>query len=179
MRNKMIMAALAVLFSAPRADRVLAQASADQAVPVGTICEASLRLGEGYVTDIESVEARIAVLEVVRGAKAWDMVKAADPSNKPPDSGMEYVAVRVRFEYAAKQGRDQSYGLRDEQFASVSETGKPYGRPSVAPPKPALSGRLYPGDTLEGWIVLLVSADDLKPLMTFGHNYDRLWFRLY
>jgi hypothetical protein len=179
MRHKIIMVALAVFSLTACTDAPAAQASADEAVAIGTVCEASISIGEGYVTDIESVEARIAVLEVLRGEKAWETVKAADASNRPPDPGMEYVAVRVRFEYAAQDGRDQSYGIRDEQFASVSGAGKPYERPSVVPPAPALNGRLYPGDSLEGWIVLSVSVDDPRPLMTFGNNYNRIWFRLY
>jgi hypothetical protein len=46
-------------------------------------------------------------------------------------------------------------------------------------PKPELSGMLYPGDSLEGWIVFLVAIDDKTPLMTFGNNYNRAWFKLY
>ena len=179
MRYRIIMVALAVFSLSACTEAPAAQASADEAVPIGAVCEASIRIGEGYVTDIESVDARIAVLEVMRGEKAWETVKAADPSNRPPDPGMEYVVVRIRFEYEAQAGRDQSYGIRDEQFAAVSGEGKPYERPSAAPPAPALNGRLYPGDSLEGWIVLSVSVHDSKPLMTFGNNYNRIWFRLY
>jgi hypothetical protein len=139
-----------------------------------------IAIGEGYVTSTESFEARLTVLEVARGEKAWDLVKTASPSNRPPEPGMEYICVRIRFEFGAKGDTgDLSYGVRDEQFASLSDGGRQYERPSVVRPKPELSGRLYPGDSLEGWIVLLVSAEDKRPLMTFGNNYYRIWFKLY
>jgi len=57
--------------------------------------------------------------------------------------------------------------------------GRQYQRPSIVIPKPELRGRLYQGDSLEGWIVLLVSMGDKKPLMSFGNNYSRVWFKLY
>ncbi len=179
MRRMTVVVILAGIALIPRANALRAQASADEAVAIGTVCKAGIVIGEGYATESISVEAAVTVLEVVRGEKAWEMVRSADPSNKPPAGGMEYVAVRVRFEYGHQGGRDPSYGVRLEQFASVSETGKQYERPSTAPPKPVLNGRLYPGESLEGWIVLLVSADDAKPRMTFGNNYNRVWFRLY
>jgi hypothetical protein len=153
---------------------------APEACNPGVVCKAKITIGEGYVTGTETVEAVITVLEIVRGAKAWDLVKAASPSNQYPDAGMEYVAARIKFVFGSKGGSgDLSYGIRDEQFTLVSESGRQYERPSMVLPKPELSGRLYPGDSLEGWIILLVSIDDKKPLMSFGNNYNRVWFKLY
>jgi hypothetical protein len=153
---------------------------APDACNLGVACKASITIGEGYVTGTENVESVITVLEIVRGEKAWDMVKTASPSNKYPDAGMEYVAVRIKFAFGSKgSSGDLSYGIRDEQFALVSESGRQYERPSIVLPKPELSGRLYPGDSLEGWIVLLASTGDKKPLMSFGNNYNRAWFKLY
>jgi hypothetical protein len=154
--------------------------SAAEACAIGTACKAKIVLGEGYVTSTENVEAEITVLEIVRGEKAWDLVKAASPSNKPPGAGMEYIGVRIRFEFGEEGGAgDQSFGVRDEQFAAVSENGRQYERPTIVQPKPELVGRLYPGDSIEGYLVFLVSIGDGKPVMSFGNNYNRVWFRLY
>jgi hypothetical protein len=165
---------------------VLAMSANSQSPPMpeacnrGVACKANITIGEGYVTGTEIVESVITVLEVVRGEKAWDLVKTASPSNKYPDAGMEYVAARIRFVFGAKGDLgDLSYGIRDEQFALVSESGRQYERPSIVLPKPELNGRLYLGDSLEGWIVLLASMDDKRPLMSFGNNYNRVWFKLY
>jgi hypothetical protein len=146
----------------------------------GTECKAKITIGEGYVTGTEIIESAITVREFLRGEKAWDLVKAASPSNKFPDSGMEYIAVRIRFVFGTRaDSGDLSYSIRDEQFAVVSPSGTQYQRPSIVLPKPELSGRLYLGESLEGWIVLLVSIDDKKPLMSFGNNYNRVWLKLY
>jgi hypothetical protein len=74
---------------------------------------------------------------------------------------------------------DQSYAVRGEQFAAVSEKGKQYERPAALQPEPELSDRLYPGETLEGWLIFFVSIDDGEPLLSFGNNYNRIWFKLY
>ncbi len=143
-------------------------------------CKAEITIGEGYVTGTETVEAVVRVLEIVRGEKAWEMVRAASPSNPQAGAGMEYIVARIKFAFGAKgSAGDQSYGLRDEQFASVSANGRQYERPAVVPPKPELSGRLYPGDSREGYIVLLVSIEDKNPTMSFGNNYNRVWLKLY
>ncbi len=152
----------------------------ENAAPSGVAVKTDVTIGEGYVTRIESIEARITVLEVLRGEKAWDLVKASSSSNNPAPTGMEYVASRIRFEYGVKgTPEDLGYAIRGEQFAAVSERGKQYDRPSVLQPKPELSGRLYPGESLEGWLVFFVSVDDQRPLLTFGNNYSRIWFKLY
>ncbi len=162
-------------------DLVRAQAPDPQdATVIGVARKAEITIGEGYATSTESFEARLTVLEVVRGEKAWDLVRTASPSNRLPESGMQYICARIRLEFGAKgETGELSYGIREEQFASVSEGGKQYERPSVVLPKPELVGRLYPGESLEGWVVLLVSVEDKKPLMTFGNNYSRVWFKLY
>src|SRR5512136_2859967 len=96
----------------------------------GVACKANITIGEGYVTSTEIVESAVTVLEIVRGEKAWDMVKAAGPSNRSPDSGMEYIAARIKFVFGIKGATgDLSYGIRDEQFALVSENGRQYQRP--------------------------------------------------
>ncbi len=157
-----------------------AQTSPDAPTPLKVTARTNINIGEGYATGVESVRAAITVLEIVRGERAWEMVRSASASNRPPDSGMEYLCVRIRFEFGEKGSSDEgSYGIREEQFASVAQNGKQYDRPNILLPKPQLNGRLYPGESLEGWIALLVNSEDRKPLMTFGNNYARVWFKLF
>jgi hypothetical protein len=157
-----------------------AQTSAAESTPVGVAAKVSVTVGEGYVTDVESFEAAVTVLEIARGEKAWELVKLASTSNRPPDPGMEYICARIRFEFGTKGSTgERAYAIRDEQFASVAGGGRQYERTNIVLPKPQLNGRLYPGETLEGWIALFVSREDKKPLMTFGNNYSRVWFKLY
>jgi hypothetical protein len=155
-----------------------AQDPRGEAAPVGSTATARFTIGEGYVAASEAAEAQITVLEIVRGERAWALVRSASPSNKPPGAGFEYLVARVRFEFRGKGG-DADFAVRDEQFAASSADGEPYQSAAVVQPKPALDGRLYSGDVLEGWATFLVAVTDAKPLMSFGHNYGRVWFQLY
>ncbi len=161
---------------------VTPQRSADiDATPIGVTRATKIVLGEGYVTELESMQAKLTVLEVLRGEEAWRLVRKASSANKSPETGFEYVIARILFEFGADEDEisQKSYGIRTEQFTSVSETGRQYDRPSIVQPQPELSGRIYPGDSIEGWIAFLVSVDDKKPLMCFGNNYYRVYFNLY
>ena len=180
MKDKTAAAFVVAFLTALFTGSLAAQTSPEASTPLGVTAQTSINIGEGYATGVESVRAAITVLEIVRGEKAWEMIRGASASNRPPDSGMQYLCARIRFEFGEKgSSSERSYGIREEQFASVSENGKQYERPNILLPKPQLNGRLYPGESLEGWIALLVNSEDRKPLMTFGNNYSRVWFKLF
>jgi hypothetical protein len=142
--------------------------------------------GEGY-TSQELYDMKITLVEVLRGKRAWDLLNGASPSNNPPKAGFDYILVRVKLEFSARGSRREcSYELKPEQFIALSVDGREYESPSVAPPKPHLSGNLRSGGSLEGWRAFLVQQGDSKPLMTFdpasGGGMSRgkiIWFQLY
>jgi hypothetical protein len=146
----------------------------------------AIECGEGY-TSFELYDMKINLLEIVRGAKAWDLIKEASASNKPPKVGFEYILARIRFEFSSRGSPQECiHELRREEFTALSADGKEYETPSVVPPKPELSGSLRSGHSLEGWIVFSVAKDDSKPLMAFdpasGGAMSRgkvIWFQLY
>ncbi len=137
----------------------------------------SVQLGDGYGNFDQPFDVRITVLEVLRGERAWPLLKE---SSQPPKDGFEYLLARIRFEYLAKAG---NYTVSADSFSAVSPDGKEYETLSVRLPEPALSGRLYAGDSLEGWVAFLVASKDRKPVMTFGQSgiqgAGRVWFQLY
>jgi len=154
--------------------------------PTGLPVKAIVECGRGYISH-ELYDATITVLEIVRGAKALDLIKQASVSNKPPKIGFEYILARIRVEYFARgTPGDCGHELKEEQFTAVSADGKVYKTPAVVPPKPSLSGMLRSGDSLEGWVAFLVAQEDSKTLMTFTvksggaveHGGD-VWFQLY
>jgi hypothetical protein len=154
--------------------------------PVRTPIMTAIECGEGY-TSFELYDMKINLLEIVRGAKAWDLIKEASASNKPPKVGFEYILARIRFEFSSRGSPQECiHELRREEFTALSADGKEYETPSVVPPKPELSGSLRSGHSLEGWIVFSVAKDDSKPLMAFdpasGGAMSRgkvIWFQLY
>jgi hypothetical protein len=160
--------------------------SPHSAIPVGVPIVTVIECGEGY-TSLELYDAKITLLEIVRGEKAWKRIKEASVSNGPPDVSFEYILARIKFEFF-KRGfpGDKNYELRGSQFVAFSINGKEYKTPPVVQPKPELSGRLRSGDSLEGWITFKVAIDDNKPLMTFTadptgavQHGGNIWFQLY
>ena len=149
-------------------------------VPVGIPVVTTVECGTGY-SSLELYDARLTLLEIVRGEKAWNLIKEASVFNKPPKVGFEYIVARIRFEFF-KRGfpGDKNYELREDQFTAVSISGREYEAPSVLPLKPRLSGTLSSGKSLEGWVTLLVPKEDNKPLMNFDREHDGgIWFQLY
>ena len=152
---------------------------------VGILVQSTVYSG-GSASSLEAYDVKMTLLEVVRGEKAWDLLKEASVSNKPPKPGSEYILARIRFEYSASGvPGDKVWELGKEQFTALSPDGKLYETPSIVPPKPELSGSLRSGSSIEGWRVLQVSREDNKPLMSFdpasGGGMLRgkvLWFQL-
>ncbi len=127
-------------------------------------------------------EARVTLLEVVRGEGAWSRVQQANRFNSPPQAGFEYILARVRFDYLNGKDPNTQYDLSDYDFDAVSSDGKDYERVSVVEPKPTLSAKLYPGASHEGWVAFQVAQQDTRPLMTFGRGSQGrggLWWKLY
>jgi len=151
--------------------------------PVTTIIE----FGEQYLGS-ELYDAKITVVEVVRGEKAWDIVRRANASNLPPKTGFEYVLARIRFQFSARtQPANDTYNIDPSQFAATDSTGAELAAATVAePPEPILKGALKAGDWIEGWVVFLVPRNISKPLMIFredvgtvSHRGGGTWFQLY
>jgi hypothetical protein len=142
---------------------------AARAQPLGVPLATTIDFGNEYSTVVELYDAKITVLEVVRGEKAGELVRAAGASNRPPNKDFEYLLARLRFAFTARTAPgDQTYTLRPAQFSAISPEGKEYAPPVLAQqPVPALSGVLKPGDSREGWVTLTVPRNNAKPLMLF------------
>ena len=184
------LAVLALLFQvSPQAQARAAQshAAAIDAHPVGTPTTIIIEFGEQYLGST-LYDARITVLEVERGDKAWALVKQASDSNPSPKPGDEYLLARVRFEFSARTSPAQdNYDLNETQFTATDSAGREFTAPALtACPEPRLNGILKPGDSLEGWLAFLVPQKVSKPLMVFredvgqvSHRGGGTWFHLY
>jgi hypothetical protein len=137
--------------------------------PIGRPVTTTITFGDAYATAIETYDAKITVIEALRGDSAWVLLEKQHASNRKPGSGYEYVLARIRFEFAARgKPGDKIYDLREDQFVAFSSDGSTQYPPSnTVPPKPRLSGTLHSGDSAEGWIVFIVARNDPKPLTAF------------
>jgi len=148
--------------------------------PMKVPLDTAVRLGDGYGTLDQPFDVRITVLEVRRGDQAWGVLHSTSESNSPPRSGFEYLIARIRFELTSETG---NYAVTAESFRATAANGKEYESVRLQLPDPALHGRLYAGDSLEGWVAFLVAKEEMKPLMTFGQGGidgpGQVWFQLY
>jgi hypothetical protein len=154
------------------ASAIAATSSADQAQPLGRTLSTIIIFGDQYDGGDELYDAKITVVQVVRGEKAWEMLKAISTSNPPPKTGFEYLLARVRFEFSARTSPSHyNYTIDETQFTAMKADGTAYAAASIAEePMPDLQGTLKSGDSLEGWITFIVPRADRQPLMLFRAN---------
>ncbi len=113
-----------------------------------------------------SAEWQMQVLEVIRGEAAWKLAYETNQFNEPPPAGFEYVLVRARVRYLGLSEEPQLL-TEYSNFAALAGNGEAYERPSLVTPEPELSGMLFPGGELTGWLAFQVAADDTAPLLKF------------
>ena len=126
--------------------------------------------------------AKVTLLETIRGTEAWTRIHAANMFNSAPTTGNEFILVKIRFEYLSGPTADSTYDVSPVYFDAISESGVEYTYISNVPPTPSLSTSLYPGASIEGWAAYQVAITDTHPLLAFARNYDGtggIWFKLY
>jgi len=145
---------------------------ADNAQPLGRTLSTIIIFGDQYNGGDELYDAKITIVQVVRGEKAWEMLRAISSSNPLPKAGFEYLLARVRFEFSARTSPSHyNYTIDENQFTAMSADGEAYPTASIAEqPIPHLHGTLKPGDSLEGWITFIVPHVNRQPLMLFRAN---------
>jgi hypothetical protein len=93
----------------------------------------------------------------------------------------------VKFEYYARGIPGLCvHKLSLEQFTACSSDGIEYPAAEVILPRPEMRGELRSGESLEGWIALLVPQADRKPLLSYSADVGAAvlhggskWFKLY
>lgn len=165
-----------------------ASITASQSHPIGTTVATLIEFGNEYSSQVELYDAKITVMEVVRGDKAWDMIRGANSGNEPPKIGFDYVLARIRFDYSARSAPGNTpYALDGSQFTAMAADGRDYPIARlVEVPKPVLRATMHSGDSAQGWAAFLVAQSDRKPLMVFREQVDTMlrrgvgsFFRLY
>jgi hypothetical protein len=189
MKNKLatLMVVLLVLTAAASLHPAIAQDnSSTNPAAVNSRVRSMVELGSVY-SNIYDIA--ITVLETVRGKEAMERLKAASPDNKMPAEGFEYVLARIKFEFKGRAVSDNlnfDLGNAPLQWIALAADLTEYPRVSVTIPKPALAGRVKPGDSVEGWVAFAVARKDSKPVMVFDPDTGgatgrgrTLFFKLY
>jgi hypothetical protein len=118
-------------------------------------------LGEHIVSEVWELW----IIEALRGDAAWEMVQSVSSVNTPPEPGMEYVVVHVGARNA-RAGHDTDY----ISYALLDLTGDAnvlHERPPMVQPTPGLNYEVYPGGTVDGWIILQAQAGESGLMLVF------------
>ncbi|MFC1534738.1 hypothetical protein ACFL7M_15400 [Thermodesulfobacteriota bacterium] len=151
------------------------------ATPVGTTATGTIDVwgaGASEYGDNALYDVKITIEDVIRGERAWELIRVANASNPPPEEGFEYVLARMRIACVVKRASGNlSYKVKPDNFNVYDTNNHPYPFPAVLPPEPALIGMVfYSGDVHEGWIPFQVAKGHDRPLMFF---FGGLWFQLF
>ena len=138
--------------------------SPSNAAPIGLAIKTQVECGE-RAGSMEPYDAKISVLQVLRGKDALDRMKGASP----PKAGYDYAIARVAFQMTAilSPGNKTFELARKMQFVALTADGSEQEPPAVDPPSPELHRIVRSGEAAEGWIVLLVEESNKKPVMFF------------
>ena len=168
-----------------------AGSASDRPASVGVTVKTTIERGDAYLSpEIYNVE--ITLLDIVRGKEAWERVRSQGLSDKPPETGFEYILALIRFGYYQRGRRlgSEAYQLTEGQFAAVSPDDKQeYELPvTLRQPQPPLIGRhFHQGESYEGWILFQVPKEEKEPRLIFKRKHIEgmygiwryVWFQLY
>lgn len=121
------------------------------------------------------IEIDIALIEVIRGEEANDIVADANPYNREPEEGEEYLLAM--FYVKAVDIEQEPFSINHAQFDAVSAGGVVYDEfLSISGLDPNLRNDLYENAEHEGLTYFLIEAED-SPLIAYHRtrNYN-LWF---
>ncbi len=109
---------------------------------------------------------RMTVAEVRSGADALAQVQEANAANDPAPDGLVYVTVRMTVQSMS----DQPHAINLSDFAAAGTDGILRRPPILDMPEPALQGVVQPGESLEGWIPVLVD-DPASATLWFDSSF--------
>lgn len=123
----------------------------------------------------------VTLKEIIRGDKAWELIKKANSFNSAAEEGYEYIVANIEVKLA-NYTEGKSYSLTSYNFDLMSSEGKIYDRKMIVAPTPKLDADLYKGASNTGYIVFKVAKTDKEPKIVFGRKYDGtggIWFKAY
>lgn len=149
------------------------------AAPIGETVDVKFQINAEGPTEYGIpviIEAHLSVLDVLRGAPAWELLQTADPGNASPPVGFDYLLLRVRISGQGSGTMRIPYQVQADHFRIFDAANQPYPTPDLRLPGPSLiDTRIYPDDTSEGWLVFLIDRNDRHPELFF---FSGQWFQI-
>lgn len=110
---------------------------------------------------------RVEILDVVRGAEAWELMQEANQFNDAPADGLEYLLVKLRV--TGTHDDSDEHEIYPTDFQVTGDERLSYFSSGQVPPEPALDYAVRSGETVEGWASYFIKEDEGNLLLMFSH----------
>lgn len=164
--------------SAPVAGKQQVQSGYSRSAPAPIGTEISGQVSQFELlkqSDPVKFDVSIKLVDVVRGAEAWDILKTAK-LNTPAEEGKEYLLAQFNVKVLESKS-DAQFTVSAPYFTAVSAAGKEYDAAIMTVPD-SIQTKLYAGAEHTGWTVFKVDPDD-SPVIVFardGQGRGGIWF---
>lgn len=113
----------------------------------------------------------VQVLEIKRGADAWNDIQAANAYNDPAPEGKEYLLVKIHVK--CKYNDRDEHSISNYDFDVTGDKAILYTSSmfSVVVPAPELEATLFADGETEGWSAYLVTQGEGNLMLIF----DEMW----
>lgn len=131
-------------------------------------------------SETDNYTVAIRILETVRGEKAFEALKEKSIIYPEPDEGYEYVNVKIAYSVISTKS-DFSVEPYQTSFTAFTKNNEECPVNYYTSTDPVLTGALYEGGNIEGWITVQVKKDDAEPKLAYGLGYNGtggIWFSL-
>ena len=138
-----------------------------------------------HSTSLAEYEATVTINSVLRGEAAWEKIHAANRFNAAPVggmAGMEYILAHITVDVHYSKNYLHNF-FSEWSFTLFSTDDIEYKNFQARPiiPGEVFRGDVFPGGTLSGYAVFLVSKTDPHPKVVIGGGYitrNGSWFSL-
>ena len=119
---------------------------------------------------VTTEEWQVTVEQVLWDEAAWDALLAANQFNDPPAENRRYLLVEARVRYIGVV--EGPVILSSYDFSVTGSDGLIYTLPALVEPEPILSGYLFPGGEVTGWVALETDRFIEAPVLIFSPSYQ-------
>ncbi|MFN0072736.1 MAG: DUF4352 domain-containing protein [Chloroflexota bacterium] len=141
-------------------------------IPRGIICRCDVDR-RGRISSFE-----VSIDEVLRDA--WPLVREANRFNRAPNDSFSYFGVKVTMRYFTGPS-DDAFQVSSTDFKLVGADRTLRQTAAIFEPEPRLSGSIYPGATVSGYLIYEIRKDEQAQVLLFETNFNGergVWFAL-
>ena len=114
----------------------------------------------------------VQIVEVKRGAEAWQDIQAANMFNEAAPEGMEYLLVKIHAKSTYTDSDEHSISGCEFDVTGDRLINYTCSMAGVVEPDPQLDARLYSGGETEGWAAYLVAQGEGNLMLVVDESFN-------